>query len=129
MITKRERDCLMALYENGGLTLSRMSKKLSIKPPTAYELAKKLVSSNLIEKDENNVLRLTEKGAKKSEEIEFKHRVLETLMFNNGGDLEGACEECKKIDYMLDDRLAHEIYEGMKKPCICPHGKPIKEVR
>ncbi|MGC8730470.1 MAG: metal-dependent transcriptional regulator [Candidatus Micrarchaeia archaeon] len=128
MITKRERDCLMALYEGGELTLSRISGKLSIRPPTTHELVEKLIAYGLVERDENNVLHLTQEGRKEAGKIEFKHRVLETLIFKNGGNLEEACEECKKVDYMLDSQLAHELYVGLKRPCSCPHGKPIKEV-
>ncbi|MGC8568120.1 MAG: metal-dependent transcriptional regulator [Candidatus Micrarchaeia archaeon] len=129
MITKKERDCIFALKNAGGLSLTRLSRMLSIKPPTAYTLVERMISKNMVKKDANGTIVLTGKGEKEYKRIEFNHRVLETLMFNNGGNLKEACKECRKIDYLIDNKLARQIYNGLNSPCSCPHGKPIIEAQ
>ena len=51
-ITRKERDCIVALHENSGfpLRLFNIAEILKIKAPTAYELVKRLESKNIIEK-------------------------------------------------------------------------------
>ncbi len=125
--TKRERDCLIAMLDSNEIRLSRLSNMLGITAPTAYALAERLIKKNAIERDSNNLLRLTAIGKNEAKGILFRHRVLETLLVNNGTGIEEACEECKKIDYLLSPKLADELFESLHRPCTCPHGKKIEK--
>ncbi len=125
--TKRERDCLIAMLDSNEIRLSRLSGMLGIKAPTAYVIAERLIRKKAVEKDSNNLLRLTGFGINEAKGILFKHRVLETLLVSNGTGIDEACEECKKFDYLLSPKLADELFESLHRPCTCPHGKKIEK--
>ncbi len=124
--TRRERDCLEQVRKEGGITLVRLSKGLRIKPSTAHALVLRLVRKGAMSKDRNNVLRLTPTGERSVERIIFRHRVLEILLANNGVSADEACAECKKMDFLMSDKVANELFERLRRPKVCPHGNPIR---
>ncbi len=126
-ITKRERDCLEIITNNGSIKLTRLSKTLGVKPSTAYILVKKLTKSGMVKRSIDGLIEATAAGRKEAEGIKFRHRVMETLLARNGVDLKEACSECDKLDFVISDRTAAEIFEKLHKPGVCPHGKPIRQ--
>ena len=127
--TQRERDCLSIILTEKRITLKRLSSRLGVKPPTAHSLVGRLAGRGLVLKDENNAIGLTRLGTKNAEEMMFKHRVMETLLSKNGVRKDEACAECKKLDFLLSDKIAEEIFEKLNRPKFCPHGKPIIEMK
>jgi len=80
LITKRERDCLLAITENSKsdfpIRLSDLANILEIKPPTALNIVKRLSELGLV-RNERGMIRPTEKGVVYYKEIIYHHRVLE----------------------------------------------------
>ncbi|MEM3227576.1 MAG: metal-dependent transcriptional regulator [Candidatus Micrarchaeaceae archaeon] len=125
-LTQRERDCLTIISEENGIKLARLSQRLKVKPPTAFMLVKRLIGMEAIRRDRNGLIVLTRRGENEAKRIKFKHRVMETLLSKNGVKIEEACNECKKLDFLISYNVAMEIFKKMDKPSNCPHGKPIK---
>ena len=124
--TRRERDCLEQIRDEGSVKLVRLSKDLNVRPPTAYSIVQRLIGKGAVLKDKNNTITLTAFGEKNAERIIFRHRVLETLLTNNGVSINDACTECKKLDFLISDRVANELFRRLKEPKLCPHGRPIR---
>ncbi|MGC8478876.1 MAG: metal-dependent transcriptional regulator [Candidatus Micrarchaeia archaeon] len=124
--TRRERDCLEEIRRAEEINLTRLSRVLNIKPPTTLALAQRLVKKGMVLRDKNNLFRLTEAGEKSFEKIIFRHRVLETLLANNGVSANDACRECKKMDFLVSDKVVKELFKKLHEPKDCPHGKPIR---
>ena len=124
--TRRERDCIEDIAYAKSTTLTNLSNALKVKAPTAYSLVQRLVKKQVIKRDENNLITLTKFGRKCASDIMFKHRVFETLLAKNGVPLDAACKECRKIDFILSDTVAMEIFSKLNAPSRCPHGKPIR---
>ena len=126
-ITRKERDCIVALYENSGfpLRLFNIADILKIKAPTAYELVKRLESKNIINKT-NGIISLTAYGISIYDEIIMAHRTLELILTKSGVNSDTACEQIERIDYLMDDASVQKLFKSLGQPQTCPHGKPIK---
>jgi DtxR family Mn-dependent transcriptional regulator len=126
-ITRKERDCIVALYENSGfpLRLFNIADILKIKAPTAYELVKRLESKNIINKT-NGIISLTTYGISIYDEIIMAHRTLELILTKSGVNSDTACEQIERIDYLMDDVSVQKLFKSLGQPQTCPHGKPIK---
>jgi len=125
-ITRKERDCIVALHENSGfpLRLFNIAEILKIKAPTAYELVKRLESKNIIEK-KNGVISLTPNGNTIYSEIIMAHRTLEIMLTKSGVNSDRACQQIEKIDYLMDDVSIQKLFKSLGQPQTCPHGKPV----
>lgn len=70
--------------------------------------------------------KLTEKGLETISRLIWKHRVLETFIYDVlGGDLSRICEGIKGVELIIDDQLIAEIYDKIGRPLHCPHGREI----
>jgi Mn-dependent transcriptional regulator len=130
LITKRERDCLLAITENSKsdfpIRLSDLANILEIKPPTALNIVKRLSELGLV-RNERGMIRPTEKGVVYYKEIIYHHRVLECILKNSGVDEVKSCVEAAKLDYQLPHELVEKMEEYAGNPRECPHGKPIEK--
>ncbi|MCL4453129.1 metal-dependent transcriptional regulator [Ferroplasma sp.] len=126
-ITRKERDCIVALHENSGfpIRLFNIADILKIKAPTAFELIKRLESKNIISKT-NGVISLTPYGNSIYSEIIMAHRTLELILTKSGVNSDMACEQIEKIDYLMDDASVQKLFKSLGQPQTCPHGKPVK---
>jgi Mn-dependent DtxR family transcriptional regulator len=129
-ITKKERDCLIAvgrhLEDQFPLRLSDLSRELGIKNPTALNLVKRLESKEMVLDDKGMII-LTESGLDRYQEIQEIHRIIETLMVKHGVALNKACQISQFIDYLMDHPSVDTIFENLGKPSICPHGESIDQ--
>lgn len=126
-ITRKERDCIVAIYDNSNfpLRLFNIAEMLKIKSPTAYELIKRLESKGIIEK-KNGVIYLTSYGNTIYNEIIMAHRTLEVMLTKSGVNSDRACEQIEKIDYLMDDNSIQKLFISLGNPQTCPHGKPVR---
>jgi DtxR family Mn-dependent transcriptional regulator len=126
-ITRKERDCIVALHDSYGfpLRLFNIAETLKIKAPTAYELVKRLESKKIIEKN-NGFISLTVYGNTIYSEVIMAHRTLEIMLTKSGVNSDRACEQIEKIDYLMDDVSVEKLFKSLGQPSTCPHGKPVK---
>ena len=124
--TRRERDCLEQINNEGRVTLVRLSKDLDVKSPTAHSIVKRLIEKGVVSRDKNNAIMLTTFGERNVARIIFRHRVLETLLARNGVNVNDACAECRKLDFLVSDKVANELFKKLREPRLCPHGLPIR---
>ena len=65
MLTRRERDCVLAIKESSSpefpIRLSQLARKMKLKPPTVIEILKRLEAKGLL-KRESGMIVLTDSG-------------------------------------------------------------------
>lgn len=128
-ITKRERDCLVALIEsldgNFPTRLVSLSRKMHIKPPTLLEIVRRLAEKGLI-LNKSGMLIPTQQGISVYSEIVEAHRVLECMSVLANHSSSQACSEASSYDYMMEHETVHALWNLLGKPRQCPHGKKIE---
>ncbi|MGC8632605.1 MAG: metal-dependent transcriptional regulator [Thermoprotei archaeon] len=128
MTTRRELDCLRAVYEiSSSGTAARLvdaATYLSVKPPTAFVMLDRLVRDGLLEKRGNDYV-LTDEGKRQAEEVITAHRVVETLLYRAGFSPNEACVQARKFDTSVPSEVVRKLYDFLGKPSECPHGKRI----
>ena len=129
-ITKKERDTLIILgqhlNEEFPMRLVDIALEMSLKPPTALNLVKRLEKKGYLEREKGMIV-LTATGISRFREVVENHRIIETLMANNGMDLEKACLMSENIDFLIDHKSIDKIFEKLGKPTKCPHGRRIEQ--
>ncbi|MCL5665277.1 MAG: metal-dependent transcriptional regulator [Candidatus Thermoplasmatota archaeon] len=128
-ITKRERDCLVALIEsldgNFPTRLVTLSRKMNIKPPTLLEIVRRLGEKGLV-LNRSGMLMPTENGLELYTEIVEAHRVLECMSVLANHSSSQACSEASHYDYIMEHETVHALWNLLGKPQKCPHGKKIE---
>ncbi len=122
---------LVKAYEivknTGTFTPKTLGEALGVSRPTAFEYIQKLVKFGFAVKIGRGYS-LTERGKKEAERIIRNHRIIETLLYRNGVDLERACECAYKIQGAIDDDIVEKIFVSIGCPKFCPHGREIPDV-
>ncbi|NPA76018.1 MAG: metal-dependent transcriptional regulator [Euryarchaeota archaeon] len=119
---------LTRIYEICGadraITPKSLGAEMQVKRSTAYEFIKKLENAGYLEKRGHEYY-LTNSGINVAKDILRRHRVIETLLYRNGVDINSACALATKIQRDVDSAAVERIYENLGSPKCCPHGKPI----
>jgi len=128
MTTRRELDCLRAIYELSSdgwpVRLVDAANFLSVAPPTALIMMDRLVKGGLLKKGATGYL-LTEDGKKQAETVVMAHRVVETLLYKAGFTPNEACAQARKFDVSVPEVVVKKLYDYLGRPAECPHGKRI----
>ena len=109
------------------ITPKSLAATLSVSRPTAFEYLQKFVAGGLAKKI-GKAYKLTDRGIKEAMKILRNHRIIETLLYRNGVDLERACECAYRIQGMVDDDIVEKIFVSIGCPKVCPHGRVIPNV-
>ena len=116
------------IEENGKkVTPKSLAGELGVSRPTAFEYLQKFVNSGWIKKV-NKAYKLTEKGRKEAMRVLRNHRIIETLLYRNGVELEEACECAYRIQGLMEDDVVEKIFVSIGCPKMCPHGRVIPDV-
>ncbi len=130
LVTKRERDCLVLLKEESDgefpVRLHQVAESLSVKPPTALNIIKRLRMKGFAESRDGMVV-LTPEGDELAKKILLVHRTFESLFCQSGVSKKNACEDAGDIDFLIPPESARLILKRIDNPSSCPHGKPIVE--
>jgi len=128
MVTRRELDCLRAVYELSAdgwpVRLVDAANSLSVSPPTALVMMDRLVKEGLLKKGPTGYL-LSDEGKKQAEAVVMAHRVIETLLYRAGFDPNEACAQARKFDVSVPEVVVKKLYDYLGRPAECPHGKRI----
>ena len=103
---------------------NELAVEMGVKRPTAYEYIQKLVSEGYLYKRKRKYA-LTEEGIKKARRILRNHRIIETMLYRAGVELEEACRCATKIQSIVDDDVVEKLCVYLGNPQKCPHGRPI----
>jgi len=133
VITEKESRYLLKIYESYLQGMSSvgpqyMAEEMYVKRPSAYEVLQKLAKKGLLAKRRGKYS-LTEDGIRLAEKILRSHRIIETMLYRAGVDLEKACECATKIQDKVDDDIIDKLCAYLGYPKTCPHGRPIPEVK
>ncbi|MGC8670069.1 MAG: metal-dependent transcriptional regulator [Candidatus Micrarchaeia archaeon] len=126
-LTQKEREYLVTITELSSTfppRLIEVARKAKVKPPTAYNLVKRLSKKGLVE-EHKGIIIITIKGKNVYGEIIRAHRCIETLLNRAGLERDYACKEARKIDYILSEKDIRYLLKFLGNPRNCPHGRPI----
>ena len=132
-ITQKESEYLMALFElsEGGevfIGTTFLARRMGVTPATVVDALDILFKKGYIIYVKRFGSKLTEKGKKVVNKLIWKHRVIETLLYNViGGDVSEICRGIRGVELVIDDDVVRRVYEKMGRPCQCPHGRKIPD--
>ena len=129
MLTEVESRYLMAIYEeflsgNEAIGPKHLAERMQVKRPTAYEMLNKLRSKGIVCRMGGRYS-LTDEGIALARKIIRNHRIIETLLYEAGVELDKACRMAYRIQTELEDDVIDVLCEYLGNPKKCPHGKPI----
>ena len=131
MLTSTTSVYLLKIYEmkerNEKITPKTLAEEMNVSRPTAFEFIKKLEKGGYVEKSGREYI-LTSLGMEESLRIIRHHRVIETLLYEAGVNLDKACKIATQMQCILDDSSVESICKFLGYPKQCPHGRPIPEV-
>ncbi len=123
------RDCryLRLLRDSEGrLSPTEIAREFKVRLPTAIAALKRLEGMGLVEYRRGEGVTLTPEGLSVSEELLWRHRVIESFLCEELGiDSETACEAATRLEMLLPRESLVRLCERMGHPRVCPHGRPI----
>lgn len=112
--------------QDENITVSKLSRALSVSLPSTTNMIKRLVDLNLMKKNRGGKIKLTEKGELLALEVIRHHRLLETFFIDVlGMDWADAHEEAEILEHYISERLEQLIDRKLAQPKHDPHGEPI----
>jgi DtxR family Mn-dependent transcriptional regulator len=104
---------LEAIYQlEPAATLTKIAETLGVKPSTARKMIVQLQSQGLVEYMGREGVRLTEKGRKKIEELNYIHKTLAEFFKTIGVDEQLAETEAEKLEHLIDKRVVEKIRQA-----------------
>jgi len=133
VLTEKESRYLMEIYESYLKGMSYVgpqyiAERMNVKRPSAYEALQKLLKKGIL-KNEHGKYIITEEGMHVAKRILRTHRIIETMLYRAGVELDKACECASRIQNEFTEDMIEKICEYLGYPKHCPHGKPIPEVK
>ncbi len=105
-----------------------LANYMNVSPATVVDALNSLSKKGYIIYVKRLGSRLTDRGKKTVTKLIWKHRVLETFIYDSiGGDVSQICEGIKGVELLISDEIINDIYEKLGKPCKCPHGREIPD--
>jgi len=105
---------------------ARVAEMLSVTPPTASEMLKRLEADGLIERGPRKAPLLTKKGRAEAERVVRHHRIIERFLTDFMGY--SAAESHVHADDIGDafsDEMVERLSVQLGEPDRCPHGWPV----
>lgn len=124
-------DYLKALYaaeerDEPGLGVTELAHAMGVAVSTASENVKKLHRFGLVDREPYQKPRLSESGRKLAREAIWRHRVLETYLYERlGFDWDQVHREAEMVEHAMSDALVQRMDQVLGYPSRDPHGDPI----
>lgn len=130
MASTMEEEYLRALYflqqKKGVARGSDLARYLRISKAGVSEMLRSLSMRGLMTAKPYAPAKLTPKGLSLAKKMTFKHRVLETFLFEKlGVPAKSVHEEASRMEHVVSDSTLRRLYEFLGKPKTDPHGSPI----
>lgn len=125
-----EEEYLRAFYylekKNGVARSTDMASYLKISKAGVSEMLRSLSMRGLLTAKPYAPAKLTQKGLSLAKRMTFKHRVLETFLFEKlGVPAKSVHEEASRMEHAVSDSTLRRLYEFLGRPKTDPHGSPI----
>ncbi len=130
MNSQTEENYLKALFklasQENEVSLSNLSKKLSVSTPTANSMIKRLHEKELVIYEKYKPIKLTQKGKVTAALIVRKHRLTEMFLVEKMGfGWEKVHAIAEQIEHIKSPIFFDKMDEILGYPNIDPHGSPI----
>ena len=130
MNSHTEENYLKALFKlassKSEISLSELSKKLSVSTPTANSMIKRLHEKEFVVYEKYKPIKLTEKGKTAAGLIVRKHRLTEMFLVEKMGfGWEKVHAIAEQIEHIKSPIFFDKMDELLGYPNIDPHGSPI----
>ncbi len=103
---------------------------LGVKPATATDMLRKLKEKKLISYEKYGKISLSEEGRKKAVEVERKHRLWETFLYEK---LEFSWDEvhevAEQLEHIQSPKLVEKLDKFLGHPEYDPHGDAIPDAK
>lgn len=109
-----------------GIRLTEISRRLGVKPSSAHEYVKRLVSTGYVVRRGRGVYRVSRRGLRALGERMWAHGVIETFLNRVLGiDPDTACMIASRIDYLVPLDAVERLCDLLGHPEVCPHNHRI----
>jgi DtxR family Mn-dependent transcriptional regulator len=110
----------------GGVSTTRLARRLSVKPASVTGMLRKLSEMGLITYRRYRNIALTRAGDRHANDLLRRHRLTERLLTDVlGVPLEEAHDEACRLEHAVSPALESRIAEKLGPPEVCPHGNPL----
>lgn len=129
-MTPNKEDYLKCIHEIEERQLKGTNKHIAammaVSPPSVSEMVKKLVSEELIVKDNLVGYRLTAKGQMTVSQLYRKHRLIEVFLVNHlNYTRQDIHDEAEVLEHTVTDTFIDRLEVLLDFPKTCPHGGTI----
>jgi DtxR family transcriptional regulator, Mn-dependent transcriptional regulator len=108
------------------VTTQALANRLSIAPPSATAMAKKLAQMGFVKHEPYRGIDLTETGLKIALEVVRHHRIIETYLTEVLGlPWDKVHDEAERLEHVLSEDVEAAMMEKLGHPTRDPHGSPI----
>ncbi len=113
------------ISDNGARSID-IAKELGLSKNTVAITLSKLSDKGYVEKERYGRIYLTPKGKMVAKKMNFRHRVLETFLFEKLGMKKGKIhEEACRMEHAVSDEMVRKLYRFLGEPKLDPHGRKI----
>ncbi len=121
---------LKALYQLAGegepVTTSGMSVRLGVSAPSVSAMVARLSEADLVRRDDDRRLTLTDHGLRHARSVVRRHRLLETFLYEVlDVPWDEVHAEAEVLEHAVTERLTDRISATLGEPRHDPHGDPI----
>jgi DtxR family Mn-dependent transcriptional regulator len=113
-------------YRGTPVTTGALATELGVSSPSATAMLKRLEQTDLVERPDARLVRLTDRGERAALQVVRRHRLLETFLTEVVGlSWDEVHVEAERLEHALSERLEQRIDELLGHPARDPHGDPI----
>jgi DtxR family Mn-dependent transcriptional regulator len=118
---------LVRLYDGDTpVPSSAIAKELSVTPPSAYEMLKRLDNDGFVSHEGRHGVIPTERGARLGALTLRRQLLAERLLVDQLGlSWEIAAGEACRLEHAISPVVERGLAEFLRMPTTCPHGHPI----
>lgn len=108
------------------VTTSALAESMSVSPPAASSMLKRLQDSNFVERSSSDGITLTEQGRLAALQLIRRHRLLEVFLVEvMGFTWDQVAVEAHRLEHSISAAFEERMDRLCGYPTHCPHGDPI----
>jgi len=131
-LTVSKEDYLKAIAEaeaeEGAAIAATIARWLDVSPPAVALALRRLRRDKLARVDRKGRIILTAQGRKVSDELRFRHHVIERFLYEIlGMEWYKVHEEAERLEHSVSKDLEKKLIEKLGRDGACPHGNQINK--